>query len=111
MSPAANDPCGCNDQPEFEKELAFELARLLEAAGCSAADSPRIRVSPTDGSIEVLSDDPAQEATLERLLANRPEFLEKLRQFAGMYKKLHSIRPTASRTAWSCRSIPPASWR
>lgn len=63
-------------------ELGFELAQLAEAVGATTDPSPRFRVNLADGQIDVLADDLALESALERMLADRPDLVERLRDVA-----------------------------
>lgn len=66
---------------QLQVQLAGEIEKSLSAAGVELTEPLTLRISPTDGSIEVVGDHP-QRALIESALADEPDLAA---QFAELF--------------------------
>jgi hypothetical protein len=71
-------------------ELASQIQKALSSAGIELADPLALRISPTDGHLEVVGDHP-QKALIEAALADDPKLAEKFNEVAALEQLLKTI--------------------
>jgi hypothetical protein len=73
---------------QLQVQLAGEIEKALSAAGIELTEPITLRISPTDGSLEVVGEH-SQRALIESALANEPDLAERfaLRQASEIENK------------------------
>jgi transposase len=68
---------------QLQMQLAGEIEKSLSAAGVELTEPLTLRISPTDGSLEVVGDHP-QRALIESALADEPDLAAQLAELLAL---------------------------
>jgi transposase len=74
---------------QLQSQLAGEIEKSLSAAGVELTEPLTLRISPTDGSIEVVGDHP-QRALIESALADEPDLAAQFAELFALRQELNA---------------------
>jgi hypothetical protein len=74
---------------QWQVQLAGQIEKALSAAGVELTEPLTLRISPTDGNVEVVGDHP-QRALIESALADEPDLAKQLAELLALRQALNA---------------------